>query len=72
MSDLFSYLQVGREAAWGPIRSLGDNVISVQEDAIRPIQFQDFAHALEVIKKSVPPSILENYEKWNKEFGCQG
>ncbi|KAJ1977320.1 putative 26S proteasome subunit yta6 [Dimargaris xerosporica] len=60
-----------REAAIGPIRSIGD-ICSISADDVRPVAFADFQIALTQIRASVSDRDLELYTAWNKEYGSLG
>ncbi|KAG7279796.1 hypothetical protein CRUP_013706 [Coryphaenoides rupestris] len=64
-------MQLCREAALGPIRSiqLGD-IATINADHVRPILYRDFQDALKTVRPSVSPRDLELYEEWNRTFGC--
>jgi spastin len=61
---------VCRDAAYGPIRSLGMHAVKMAcvED-IRPMVLNDFKDALQSIKASVSKDGLREYEKWGEQFG---
>ncbi|KAJ3398509.1 hypothetical protein HDU80_008853 [Chytriomyces hyalinus] len=63
---------LAREASLGPIRSLGNKLVSTPADQIRPIAYGDFAAAVGVIRPSVSQGSLGVYEKWNREYGTAG
>ncbi|KAI8912065.1 P-loop containing nucleoside triphosphate hydrolase protein [Powellomyces hirtus] len=63
---------LAREASLGPIRELGSKLMSTSADAIRPIGIRDFAAALNIIRPSVSPGSLKQYETWNKSYGTFG
>jgi spastin len=58
-----------REASMGPIRSLGDKLMTTSSDRIRPVQIQDFVEAMKIIRPSVSPDYVSQMESWNKEKG---
>eukprot|EP00042_Codosiga_hollandica_P043183 m.406567 g.406567 ORF g.406567 m.406567 type:complete len:538 (-) comp56497_c0_seq1:1069-2682(-) len=58
-----------REASFFPLRELGDKLISVSAESIRPIGIADFQAATRVIRPSVSQQTLSVLEKWNAEFG---
>ncbi|RWS17115.1 spastin-like protein [Dinothrombium tinctorium] len=61
---------LAKDAALGPIREMGlDQVKKIDAAAMRRITFQDFCDSLKRIRKSVSPSSLQCYEKWNQEYG---
>ncbi|RKP09273.1 P-loop containing nucleoside triphosphate hydrolase protein [Thamnocephalis sphaerospora] len=57
-----------REAALGPIRSIGD-IRTISADDVRPITFADFQNALKQVRASVSDKDLELYLRWNDEYG---
>ncbi|KAJ3092775.1 hypothetical protein HK102_003038 [Quaeritorhiza haematococci] len=63
---------LAREASLGPIRSLGERLVSTPADQIRPICLADFQQALGVIRPSVSGASLSAFEEWNKNFGTAG
>jgi fidgetin-like protein 1 len=56
----------------GPLRSLGEAILSIPMEQIRPIELEDFDTSLVNIRPSVSKQGLERYEKWAKEFGERG
>ena len=56
----------------GPLRSLGEKLLHMSMDEIRPIQFKDFEASLQTIRPSVSKHGLRQYEEWAKEFGERG
>ncbi|KND03262.1 uncharacterized protein SPPG_02313 [Spizellomyces punctatus DAOM BR117] len=63
---------LAREASLGPIRELGDRLMSTSADAIRPINLRDFAAALNIIRPSVSHGSLKQYDTWNRSYGTYG
>lgn len=63
---------LAREASLGPIRSLGDKLMSVDEKNIRPISLQDFVLASQTIRPSVSGSLIDYFQKWNSQYGVSG
>lgn len=63
---------LAKDAAMGPLRSLGEALLHMSMDQIRPIQFQDFEASLINIRPSVSKQGLKQYEDWAKEFGERG
>lgn len=57
-----------REASLGPIRCIKDILNVVQAD-VRPINLQDFEHALTQVRASVSQADLTGYIDWNVKFG---
>ena len=60
---------LAKDAAMGPLRSLGDALLSTSMDQIRPIALEDFERSMSSIRPSVSKAGLEQFEKWAKEFG---
>lgn len=63
---------LAKDAAMGPLRSLGEKLLSMTMDQIRPIQYQDFIASLQAIRPSVSKQGLKEYEDWAREFGERG
>jgi SpoVK/Ycf46/Vps4 family AAA+-type ATPase len=63
---------LAKDAAMGPLRSLGDALLQMTMDEIRPIMLQDFENSLRSIRPSVGKAGLKEYEDWAKEFGERG
>lgn len=60
---------LAKDAAMGPLRSLGDALLTTDFDKIRPMGMEDFRASLRTIRPSVGKTGLEEYVKWNEEFG---
>ena len=56
----------------GPLRSLGEALLRMSRDEIRPIMFEDFEASLINIRPSVGKQGLKEFEDWAKEFGERG
>lgn len=56
----------------GPLRSLGEALLQMAMDEIRPIELGDFVASLATIRPSVNQAGLKQYEDWAKEFGERG
>lgn len=56
----------------GPLRSLGEKLLHMTMDEIRPIRFEDFRASLTTIRPSVGKQGLKEYEDWAREFGERG
>ncbi|KAL0983675.1 hypothetical protein UPYG_G00131160 [Umbra pygmaea] len=66
-SDLTS---LAKDASLGPIRELGpEQVKNMAASEIRNIRYRDFEDSLKRIKPSVNPTTLNQYERWNTEYG---
>lgn len=63
---------LAKDSAMGPLRSLGDKLLSTPTDQIRPIQLEDFADSLKYIRPSVSEEGLGQYEEWASKFGSSG
>ncbi|KAH7394038.1 P-loop containing nucleoside triphosphate hydrolase protein [Phaeosphaeria sp. MPI-PUGE-AT-0046c] len=63
---------LAKDAAMGPLRSLGEKLLSMTMDEIRSIQFQDFLASLQTIRPSVSKEGLKQFEDWSREFGERG
>ena len=63
---------MAKDAAMGPLRSLGEKLLHTSMDEIRPIQFEDFEASLQTIRPSVSKQGLRQYEEWAREFGERG
>ncbi|OWP05151.1 AAA family ATPase [Marssonina coronariae] len=63
---------LAKDAAMGPLRSLGEALLHMSMDQIRPIQFVDFEASLVNIRPSVSKQGLKEFEDWAKEFGERG
>ena len=63
---------LAKDAAMGPLRSLGEALLFMSTDEIRPIQFEDFEASLANIRPSVSKQGLQEFEDWAKEFGERG
>lgn len=68
-SDITS---LAKDAAMGPLRELGDQLLEIGRDNIRPIALKDFENSLQYIKPSVSSEGLKEYEDWAKQFGSSG
>jgi len=56
----------------GPLRSLGEALLDMTMDQIRPIGLQDFQASLKTIRPSVSSEGLKQYEDWAKQYGERG
>ena len=61
-----------KDAAMGPLRSLGDQLLSTRMEDIRPIGFADFRASLVTIRPSVSRAGLQQFEEWARDFGERG
>ncbi|KAI5837383.1 P-loop containing nucleoside triphosphate hydrolase protein [Morchella snyderi] len=60
---------LAKDAAMGPLRSLGEALLRMQRDDIRPITFSDFEASLTSIRPSVSKEGLQLFEDWSKKYG---
>lgn len=63
---------LAKDSAMGPLRLLGDKLLSTPTEEIRPIQLSDFVESLKYIRPSVSKEGLGEYEKWLAKFGSSG
>ncbi|CAD6451345.1 f7bdd25d-a8f9-4e02-84ee-ff7478204032 [Sclerotinia trifoliorum] len=63
---------LAKDAAMGPLRSLGEKLLEMSMDDIRPMQMEDFEASLVNIRPSVSKQGLQEFEDWAKEFGERG
>lgn len=68
-SDITS---LAKDAAMGPLRELGDKLLLVPTESIRPMSLEDFKSSLNYIKPSVSQEGLQHYEDWAAKFGSSG
>ncbi|QLL32295.1 hypothetical protein HG536_0C04640 [Torulaspora globosa] len=68
-SDITS---LAKDAAMGPLRELGDQLLLVPTESIRPMALEDFKNSLNYIKPSVSQEGLKRYEEWATKFGSSG
>eukprot|EP00039_Didymoeca_costata_P005508 m.82056 g.82056 ORF g.82056 m.82056 type:complete len:549 (-) comp12851_c0_seq2:2266-3912(-) len=58
-----------RDAAMGPIRELGNQLETINEQDIRPVLLKDFKDATRNIRPSTSSESLKAYETWAAEHG---
>nr|POF15275.1 protein sap1 [Quercus suber] len=63
---------LAKDAAMGPLRSLGERLLHMSPEDIRGIGMQDFEASLVNIRPSVSKAGLKEFEDWAKEFGERG
>lgn len=56
----------------GPLRALGEALLHMTMDQIRPIELADFKASLRNIRPSVSREGLREYEDWARRFGERG
>eukprot|EP00041_Stephanoeca_diplocostata_P017764 m.365075 g.365075 ORF g.365075 m.365075 type:complete len:165 (+) comp20811_c0_seq7:1819-2313(+) len=57
------------DAAYGPLRELGDKIRYVKQDKVRGINLVDFKDAMVNIRPSTSIESLQFFEDWNKAHG---
>lgn len=75
MTNGFSGLDVtalAKDAAMGPLRSLGDLILATPRDQIRPVSLEDFKASLQYIRPSVLADGLTQHEEWAALYGSYG
>ncbi|KAL6898733.1 P-loop containing nucleoside triphosphate hydrolase protein [Trichoderma evansii] len=68
-SDITS---LAKDAAMGPLRSLGEALLYMAKEEIRPIDVSDFELSLKSIRPSVDKKGIREYEEWAEKFGERG
>ncbi|KAI1105396.1 AAA-domain-containing protein [Jackrogersella minutella] len=63
---------LAKDAAMGPLRALGEALLHMTMDQIRPIELADFKASLKTIRPSVSKEGLKEYEDWARRFGERG
>ncbi|KAJ4387998.1 hypothetical protein N0V93_008601 [Gnomoniopsis smithogilvyi] len=63
---------LAKDAAMGPLRSLGEALLHMTMEDIRPIELTDFVASLATIRPSVSKSGIKQHEDWADEFGERG
>lgn len=60
---------LAKDAAMGPLRSLGEGLLSMRREDIRGLELEDFRRSLGSIRPSVGKEGLRRFEEWAGEFG---
>ncbi|KAF5094472.1 hypothetical protein D0Z00_003519 [Geotrichum galactomycetum] len=63
---------LAKDAAMGPLRELGEALLTTPTEKIRPIGFQDFEASLKTIRPSVSLEGLKVFEDWAAMYGSSG
>ncbi|KAM5475243.1 hypothetical protein MauCBS54593_001719 [Microsporum audouinii] len=63
---------LAKDAAMGPLRNLGEDLLHIPMEKIPPISFKDFEASLLSIRPSVSQTGLNRYDEWAKHFGERG
>lgn len=58
-----------KEAAMAPIRELGRRVATVPANRIRGLTVADFRAGLQVIRPSLTPESMAQFEEWTARYG---
>jgi SpoVK/Ycf46/Vps4 family AAA+-type ATPase len=68
--DISLFTLLAKEASLGPVRCI--DILTVKASDIRAISSDDFVNALKVIRPSVTPESLVEFEEWNQLYGTRG
>lgn len=63
---------LAKEAAMEPIRDLGDDLMNINFENVRPVELSDFLQAMATVKMSVSQESLKRYEEWADLYGSTG
>lgn len=63
---------LAKDAAMGPLRALGEALLTTNPDQIRPMNITDFEDSMKTIKPSVSPEGLLAFEQWASLYGSSG
>jgi len=63
---------LAKDAAMGPLRSLGEKLLFTKTEDIRPIGCEDFKASLMTIRPSVSKQGLQQFEDWARDYGERG
>jgi SpoVK/Ycf46/Vps4 family AAA+-type ATPase len=63
---------LAKDAAMGPIRSLGEDLLLTPTEAIRAIGLEDFHASLRSIRASVDKAGLARFDEWAAKYGERG
>lgn len=63
---------LAKDAAMGPLRALGEALLTTPQDQIRPLGFVDFKASLETVRPSVSKESLKVFEDWADMYGSSG
>ena len=61
-----------REASFGPLRDLGDDIMTAKATDMRSINYGDFKNAKSVVHSSVSGNAIGVFVEFNKEYGGGG
>ncbi|ETO21594.1 proteasome-activating nucleotidase [Reticulomyxa filosa] len=60
-----------KDAAMGPVRELGADIMHTSQEDIPPISKRHFMKSLENVRPSVPEKSMMQYSEWNEKYGSQ-
>lgn len=63
---------LAKDAAMGPLRALGEALLTTDPDQIRPMGMNDFLESMKTIRPSVSPEGLHQFEQWAELYGSSG
>lgn len=63
---------LAKDAAMGPLRALGDALLTAAAEQVRPIAMRDFLNSMQTIRPSVSPENLKQFENWASLYGSSG
>lgn len=63
---------LAKDAAMGPLRALGEDLLTTDPDQIRSMNISDFEESMKTIKPSVSPEGLKAFEQWAALYGSSG
>lgn len=63
---------LAKDAAMGPLRALGEALLTTDPDQIRSMNITDFEESMKTIKPSVSPEGLQAFEQWAALYGSSG
>jgi SpoVK/Ycf46/Vps4 family AAA+-type ATPase len=62
-------MHVCKEASMMSIRSAENRISSIDPNDLRAVKVDDFLKSLKVVKPSVSEKTIDQYIKWNEDFG---
>ena len=65
-ADIFHF---AKEAAYGPLRDVINDIENIPAERIRSIKYDDFLTVFSTVKPTVLKSELDSYLEWDKKFG---
>lgn len=58
-----------KEASFGPLRDLGDDIMTAKATDMRAINYEDFRNAKDVVLSSVSDNAIDVFVQFNREYG---